>query len=811
MNAEETARIIVDQEDYPDIGAILDRLSNIDDSSEEVSGIIRTAFNCSWNLLDFSYFVGMLPVLQESQGLRDKLQRIFLHKRRLRREEKTFPAFMDSLDKKIRDGWLGEDINYLLNNADESDTEGLYADIRKNRFQRDAEVIRVLHENNGNIDATVTFFMDEKRVKERFDYRAEDNRETCYNFGINDGRVGFLRAGHPFMNILCEDLGVDQGMEAHARLNEVIERAFGGEVIYGWGRKVVEDVRSVFVGEVNLELRDGSTRMAVVKLTEDPEAYRNEVREYEYRGRIGIEHQANFAAVNLGDEDGGTRYRAVLMPYGGRLNSANILDVIRRAEARSKMTVNPEAMILLEKTRADLLFNINHKIATAHAFARRLDPATKKTDDDYLHRMQEFLDDTGRFLTDAKQYGQLQYTNLETAFGGVRGLVSGSLGFIARYLGDLPVLYYYDCVTKNFPVGSVTESEDGKRSVNERDLIYLPVIDGSWTIEQRVGIFTAAMLEEAEGIRGPQRRIPLVPHSISSNDRCSIRNCSGLFDVCNAALTSFFRKYDEKTRELFQSILWDYILNYGINVGEYNGVVDKKNRGPRAYILGLIEADIENGFQFVTDEVDKDRFAGRVRQIKEKLEHASANQTAERYFEIVDQYVSDMVLPVKSEGEDMRTALKGYVGGFREFVCGLEPRENVYLADDGYMCSIPDDIRGRGLRKQLTDNSPEVIERARHIEADAYVSMIFRAAMIANTVPYYVRGDAILTQQRMEYYQIEIGNMLEAVRVVNNQYLGKEGQRYLRTELPLDKMADLEKGLTKLVGILEHLNPGRMD
>ena len=95
------------------------------------------------------------------------------------------------------------------------------------------------------------------------------------------------------------------------------------------------------------------------------------------------------------------------------------------------------------------------------------------------------------------------------------------------------------------------------------------------------------------------------------------------------------------------------------------------------------------------------------------------------------------------------------------------------------------------------------------ILADLYAIMVYRAAMIANTVPYYLRQDGKLTGERLDYYRVEIGNALQAITFLREEFLEQPGRiGLLRKPLDIGRLRGMEEGIGALYNIALSLRQG---
>jgi hypothetical protein len=668
-------------------------------------------------------------------------------------------ATLKHLTARVRDGWAGLDIfDFAEGVSQGQEPKEMYLTVRGSRQVDDMRILREFYES--------------RKIKGPVE------------------RIRFLRTRHPTLDRFREELGdVDAAFNAHKQLADQVREAFG-DIVYG-SAEIIEEESRVFVARMHLEFPDQSLTRGVVKLLENPHTFRTEVNEYWYRARLGLDKPGNFSAapITVGSKK---KYYSIVMGHLGQLNLANWLNILRLADTPELPEQQRE---ILREDRANLMSTANRMIAKSHAHARKMSTPRE----DYLARAQGFLEHTATFLRMARTNGLLDVTapKLRSDMRRVSKYVCPNITQLAAYIVQIPPVFYFDCVTKNFPLDPA--KADGERTVR------LPAID-SRLLETRVLLYTKYLGEEADPSQS--KTMPVLPYTVNSVDRCKVKREPGLFDLANFFLTSFFiraqtpESEEEMVKEV-RGLLWEYLVAFDQELTNYNALVQQARQHPRQLIVEQIKLDLETKFMYFLDRtVPRQVLAGAVREVlHDLLKETEAGQTGDIYFGKVGEYVKKRNLPPNTEA---------YFRTIAKFVRGLKPKKNPYLANKGYTTHVPP---GMVLQPNRLENDMPVWNRFRQIETDLYVCLPYRAAMIADTVPFYVSQDGDLTPERINYYQIEVGNMLQSMRTLmifaqNAQSSQKVPS--LREPLDPEGLAQIVAGFEILYKHVSNLSRGRI-
>ncbi len=478
------------------------------------------------------------------------------------------------------------------------------------------------------------------------------------------------------------------------------------------------------------------------------------------------------------------------MGFLGDMNLANYLKVIRAA----KPNVGKKYKLNADRDRNKLVAVANGMVAKSHAYARQIETERE----DVYERACSFVDDFESFIELANRNELLCYKGdfkeeLESATKLVRDNIKG----ICDYFMAIPTIFYYDSVTKNFPLEEVDETRLDS-SLSDR-VVRLPRLDAGANLREKCLLYAKYLREELKTTR--DRVIPVKGFLVNSVDRCRLKREPGVSDIANLYLTSVFNKRDDEQdakqlRKDIRAFLWEYILEFGEGVSEYNVYIDGKDKDPKSFLMHLIQQDIDQRFMFfLCPGTSKDTMVDIAKDVQGLLSGLKDDLNFKDYF--FEIFKSDL----PEVAEKYFCLLERHVGF-------LEPKENTYWANSGYKSSV--DISPSELRKGLEDNSTQVLDRFKEIEADLYCSMFYRAIMIANTVPTYVSQNRELNGDRVGYYKVEIGAALQAVRILREDYIEGDKAPYLRVPLKLDEDKGLEKGLETMYKLVSNLKPGKI-
>ncbi len=737
--------------EYPDLEDILTAASALPDVEAALT-LVRTGIDAGWDSEDLGFMVGAASFLNDP-SVREQLYK-FLHRRNLGwLSDYTVHEVFGQLAIWAEEGWTGHDIHSFLASIKRSEPEDIFRQIRSDRFAADTGMVRALYE--------------QKRIE------------------ANPRRIAFARAKHPILDKLCSEYGPEHGFQAHEQLMALVRNAFG-EVVYATSRKMPEEAR-VFVAEMYLERADNDRLRGVIKLLTEEEVFHTEVNEYSYRTRLGLDDTRHFAAsvVNVA---GRPVYYAVAMGYLGQLNIANWLNVMRHVERKG---LSADQQELLKQQRIRLLGFANDMVGQLHAYAR----TAERGRDDSAGRSYKFLSHLTEFTQAAKEAGCLESDYpLASALRTAKAIICPSVDELAAYIAAIPVVAYYDAVTKNFPVEETDQREDER-------VMMLPSLSRTSNLSARILAYNLYLQNESSG---SEQRTPVKQHLVNNVDRCSVRNEPGVFDLANLYLTSIFaRSHDpQQLRAQIRILLWHYLFSYSHHVQGYNRLVEQVEMEPIPFVQRQIHFDVQNRFAYFVDpEISKGSLGTAAIGVSGFLDTISRSLNVYSVFENIEFYL---------DRQDAPAAVQRYFDLIKQLVTvHLKPKENSYFANGNYRHDLDPDAVGL-LSCLLEDNSPSVQERVFEIEADLYASMPFRAAMIADTVPFYVSQDGNLTPERIDYYQVQLGAVVQALEILKEEFVLRTGGRYLRRKLDPQKLEDITGGFRTFYDIAMHLQPGRI-